>query len=461
MLEDQQTHELRASSGDARGAEQVRFVRDLRMQFRQRRRLELSACAVGFAGVLLMLAQNEALLSDASPATMRAVSRTLQWLISGSTLALVALVGLQFATSTRIARMQSLLLSEAKRAAYGRFRCSVSLRGVRLALELLVCGFHIPPGVTGDVEIAQFHSLVSPDDRCPMNDVYKLERRGNACYLVYKYPIEAFGVFMVLRLYLFARYMRSASTLYSQWVAFIGALNDVNAMRPFFHFKALFKIRPLHLLVPLALLNTLLTAAILRILESPVQAAFENYGKCVWLTAVTLSATGFGDYYPVTYIGRTFTTVSAMFGGLLLVALIQSLFFGVLELSPREQKVKFLIDMDRWEKATHRNAASLLQAAWRRFALERQERPRSHQLARQERRLFELMCASRQLRREQPMLEQSVADHFADVEDAVLQQVDTMEREKQQALARIHQKTAQLDALKRQLDARQRVSRGA
>lgn len=93
---------------------------------------------------------------------------------------------------------------------------------------------------------------------------------------------------MVLRLYLFARYMRSASTLYSHWVAFIGTLNDVNAMRPFFHFKALFKIQPLHLLVPLALLNTLLTAAILRILESPVQAAFENYGKCVWLTAVTL-----------------------------------------------------------------------------------------------------------------------------------------------------------------------------
>lgn len=96
---------------------------------------------------------------------------------------------------------------------------------------------------------------------------------------------------MVLRLYLFARYMRSSSTLYSQWVAFIGALNDVNAMQPFFHFKALFKIKPLHLLVPLTLLNTFLTAAIIRILESPVQAAFENYGKSIWLTAVTIVRT--------------------------------------------------------------------------------------------------------------------------------------------------------------------------
>lgn len=96
------------------------------------------------------------------------------------------------------------------------------------------------------------------------------------------------GVFMTLRLYLFARYMRSSSTLYSQWVAFIGSLNDVNSMRPFFHFKAIFKIKPLHLLVPLTLLNTFLTAAIIRILESPVQASFESYWKCVWLTAVTM-----------------------------------------------------------------------------------------------------------------------------------------------------------------------------
>lgn len=154
----------------------------------------------------------------------------------------------------------------------------------------------------------------------------------------------------------------------------------------------------------------------------------------------------------MTYIGRAFTTVSAMFGGLLLVALIQSLFFGVLELSPREQKVKYLIDMDRWEKATHTNAASLLQAAWRCVSLERQERGRARH--EQCRRFFQLMSASRRLRREQPVLKQSAADHFADVEDAVLHHVDRMEREKQQALARIHEKAVALDALKRQLDAR-------
>jgi hypothetical protein len=99
------------------------------------------------------------------------------------------------------------------------------------------------------------------------------------------------GVLMIVRLYLLARYLRSASSLYSQWVAFVGSLNDINAMRPFFHFKALFKIRPLLLLVPLTLLNTFLTAAVVRILEHPVQAAFANYWKSVWLAAVTMVRT--------------------------------------------------------------------------------------------------------------------------------------------------------------------------
>ena len=33
------------------------------------------------------------------------------------------------------------------------------------------------------------------------------------------------GVFMLVRLYLLGRYLRSTSSLYSQWVAFIGKLS--------------------------------------------------------------------------------------------------------------------------------------------------------------------------------------------------------------------------------------------
>lgn len=93
---------------------------------------------------------------------------------------------------------------------------------------------------------------------------------------------------MILRLYLLARFVRSSSRLYSQWVTFIGALNDINTLRPFFHFKAIFKIRPLRVLVPLTALSVLFTAAIIRILEQPVQGALENYWKAVWMVMETL-----------------------------------------------------------------------------------------------------------------------------------------------------------------------------
>lgn len=146
-----------------------------------------------------------------------------------------------------------------------------------------------------------------------------------------------------------------------------------------------------------------------------------------------------------------------MFGGLLLVALIQSLFFGVLELSPKEQKVKHLIDTDRWEKATQQNAASLLQRAWKCHAEEKSSAKRP---SRNQRRLFELMKTSRSLRNAQPMMTQSIEDHFADMEDAVLAQMDQMEREKAAALQRIHAKASQLGELKLQLEAAQKNKRG-
>lgn len=146
-----------------------------------------------------------------------------------------------------------------------------------------------------------------------------------------------------------------------------------------------------------------------------------------------------------------------MFGGLLLVALIQSLFFGVLELSPKEQKVKHLIDTDRWEKATQQNAASLLQRAWKCHIDEKKmKKTSSDRPTRNQRRLFELMRASRSLRNTQPMMTQSIEDQFVDMEDVVLAQMDQMEHEKAVVLQRIHAKATQLGVLKLQLEAVQK-----
>lgn len=143
---------------------------------------------MGFIGILLMLGENEALMSDASQRTRGAIVQTLKWTTLVSTVALDVLVLLQYFASTQIARMQNVMVST---QAGGRFYC---VRYLVLLLELVVCSFHIPPGVDGAVEIAQFHSnIANTTAKCPSNEVYDLARRGNGCYLVYKYPVEAFG----------------------------------------------------------------------------------------------------------------------------------------------------------------------------------------------------------------------------------------------------------------------------
>ncbi|RLN94393.1 hypothetical protein BBJ28_00017309 [Nothophytophthora sp. Chile5] len=302
-------------------------------------------------------------------------------------------------------------------------------RPLLLLMELLICSFHIPPGIGGTVEIAQMHGTLSMenDSICePHQWGVETVRRGNACYLVYQYPVEVFGVFMILRLYLFARYVRSSSSLYSPWISLVGSLNGLDAMRPFFHFKAIFKLRPLHVLLPLTVIDTLLTAAI--------------------------SGTGLGDYFPVTYLGRAFSVVGGMFGGVLIVALIQSLFFNFLDLSPNEKKVRYLIETEQWEKATHRNAARLLQAAWRVGLL------RHCQDLGDQRHLFALMRAARRLRAAKPTVELPFEEQVADMEAVVLTAVGRMEAQRAEVLERIQTKARRLGILKVELE---KESRGA
>lgn len=117
-----------------------------------------------------------------------------------------------------------------------------------IALEFIICAWHIPAGVNGSFTVHQFRRVLNPgESSCPDD----LVMQNQACFMAYQYNIDVLGVFMVFRLYSFARHLRNTSGLYSQWVSFIGTINNVNAMSPFFHFKALFAQRPLKLLVRL------------------------------------------------------------------------------------------------------------------------------------------------------------------------------------------------------------------
>jgi hypothetical protein len=140
---------------------------------------------------------------------------------------------------------------------------------------------------------------------------------------------------------------------------------------------------------------------------------------------------------------------SAMSGGVLLIALVQSLFFGVLELSPRELKVKYLIDLDRWEQATHDTAANLIQAAWvlhRHAAGTDNERYKCLQM------LYTRMRQARLLRAAKPEVALNLEEQIAAMEQSVVSRMRLMEEEEAKVLDRIQHKTRQIAKLKSLLE---------
>lgn len=399
---------------------------------------------LGLLGIALMLVENEIVeridkISSKSELALLIV----KILVLTSTVLLDVLLVLRYRCDGRVNQLQCSVPSS---------RAKFSLwRPMLLVLELIICSFHIPPGLGGKFEIMQLHGQLSRHDNSICESLQRgIEgvKRGEACYLMYQYPVEVLGVFMVARLYLLARFARSSSALHSPWISLVGSLNGVDAMKPFFHFKTIFKLHPLNILLPLIALITLLTAAIVRVLERPVQAAFDSYWKVVWFTITTLSGTGLGDYFPVTYLGRVFAVVGGMFCGVFIVALVQSLFFNFLDLSPNEKIVKYLIELEWWEKATRHNAAKLLQAAWRAGVLQQ-----GGELGDQ-RHLFSMMRAARSLRMNMPAIELSVEDQVAEMEATILAEVDRMEAQKLEILQRIQAKATQLAALKLRLNSK-------
>jgi hypothetical protein len=144
---------------------------------------------VGLLGVALMLVENEVLERKADIATSsKSLVTVLKASVLASTVLLDVLLVLRYRSDGRVLQLQSAVPSR---------RAKSSLwRPLLLLLELLVCSFHVPPGVGGRFEVAQLHGAPRVEDaeRCgPLQRGIDLVKRGDGCYLVYAYPVEALG----------------------------------------------------------------------------------------------------------------------------------------------------------------------------------------------------------------------------------------------------------------------------
>ncbi|RQM28429.1 hypothetical protein B5M09_011928, partial [Aphanomyces astaci] len=147
-------------------------------------------------------------------------------------------------------------------------------------------------------------------------------------------------------------------------IAFIGSLNNVDALGTLFAIKYLLRTNPFTLLSLGFLSSLLTTACAVWIVEAPVNPLVSTYGNAVWLTVVTMATVGYGDKVPVTVAGQVVMIVFAMVSGILLTGMLSASFFAMLELTAADVTVFGLLDKEKQAKQTANASATLIQAAW-------------------------------------------------------------------------------------------------
>lgn len=134
-----------------------------------------------------MLAENEVVMGDMSESTKSVVVLVLKSAVTASTVALEAVLVLQFRVAREIRNLQTL-----KPSTRNKFPV---LRRLVMLVELIVCGFHIPPGVSGSFLVRQRYGLYSAAKGACQSFQRGLDPvlHNDDCYLIYSYPVEALG----------------------------------------------------------------------------------------------------------------------------------------------------------------------------------------------------------------------------------------------------------------------------
>ncbi len=177
----------------------------------------------------------------------------------------------------------------------------------------------------------------------------------------------------LIRIYLVIRYILTLSFFMgtrSQRVCHMSG-TDASFM---FSVKALMKKKPYTVLIVSLLLSVALFGFTLRIFERPLsEASGQNFNAITnsfWLTLITMTTVGYGDFYPKSNTGRLVGIIIA-FWGVLFVSLFVVTLTNLLDFQGGEEKSYYLLQRLKHKDQLKIEAVNVLNSAYKQKLVKR------------------------------------------------------------------------------------------
>lgn len=141
-----------------------------------------------------------------------------------------------------------------------------------------------------------------------------------------------------------------------------------------FSIKSLMKKKPYSVLICSLVLSVALFGFVLRIFERPLSVAsgqdFNSINNAFWVTLITMTTVGYGDFFPKSNIGR-FVGILIAFWGVAFVSLFVVTLTNLLLFQNGEEKSFILLQRLKSKDALKRQAVNVMTAAYRQKIVKR------------------------------------------------------------------------------------------
>eukprot|EP00762_Andalucia_godoyi_P006853 ANDGO_00880.mRNA.1 Small conductance calcium-activated potassium channel protein len=270
---------------------------------------------------------------------------------------------------------------------------------------------------------------------------------------------QLFGCFVFTRVYLMGRFFYYRSYFTSATGRFVQGFTKMRFNVPFV-IRVYLQEEPYVVLIGGFMVVLCSVSYMVWVAERLENPFLDSYSDCMWMVVVTIMTIGYGDRTPVTPEGRTIVLVGG-FAGIMLTAMIITLFHRELQLTPQEAKLVSFLHNDKNNSRMRNLAASSIQLCWKlytlktteitqdrmeRFVMERVMQKHRLMVSEAERQLFLTLSSFRAVRRQ--MISDIISNSLdpTSIVEAVHMEVKSLQRSMDASQAPLEQRIDRLES---------------